>query len=204
MAEVSEASTEAPKLSDWARFKQVGKYHGIAFLGALTFWGAADAWANESNLLIANLVALANAIIAGWVLSVQFHEWGHFAGARLSRSYSPMVRKPVNAFIFGFIFEKNTREQFLAMSIGGPVGNWLLVLLVLVFVPFDAWSRAMLFAVVTAHAISVSVFEVPIILRTLRGDEPREALDEGLRNGSQARGRLIGYGAGAVLFLLTV
>ncbi|HKI75374.1 MAG TPA: hypothetical protein VJ998_12040 [Pseudomonadales bacterium] len=204
MKENPETSAAAPKLSDWQRFRQVGRYHGIRALGAITLWGAAEAWASTSGLTIASLVAILNAIVAGTMLAGIFHEWGHFIGARASRSYSPIVRKPTNGFIFGFIFEKNSPSQFLSMSIGGPAGNWLLAVLVFLFIPLESWSSAMLLAVVTAHAISVSVFEVPIILRTLRGTDPRESLDIGLADGSQQRGRYIGYGVGALLWLVAI
>lgn len=194
-----------PRMSDWERFKQVGKVHGLVFLGALTLWGAADAWAVQTDLLLAEFLAVVNAFVAATILAIQFHEWGHFAGARLSGSYSPLVRQPrSDGFIFGFIFEKNSRDQFLAMSIGGPAGNWLLFILTLALVPMDSWGRAMLVAVALARAISVSVFEVPIILRTLRGGDPQEEINIALNDGSGDRGRVLGYGIGVIAWIAMV
>lgn len=204
VSEITQNSLAEPKLSDWQRLKQVGRYHGLAFLAAITLWGAADSWASQSGLLVAQLIALANAVVAGTVLAILFHEWGHFTGARLAHSYSPIVRKPTNQFMFGFNFEKNSRRQFLAMSIGGPAGNWLLVVLVFLLAPLTTWSQALLLAVVTARAISVSVFEVPVIVRTLRGGDPQTELNDALRDGSGDRGQLIGYGVGALLWLITI
>jgi len=206
---MSEASAPAAaKISDWQRFKAVGKVHGIAFLAAVTLFGAADAWVMTSDLLLAQLISVLNALAAGMLLATLFHEWGHFAGARLSRSYSPMVREPknplVNPFIFGFNFQKNSRSQFLAMSLGGITANWLLVAAVLLLVPLDTWGRAMLLAVAVARAISVIVFEGPIVYRTAKGGEPEAELDAGLSNGSGDRGQMIGFAAGAAIWLLTI
>ncbi len=199
---MSETTAAAP--SDSQRMRAAARYHGIAFLLALTGWGAADAWAENSDLLLASIVAFVNALVAGYVLSVLFHEWGHFAGARLKGSYSPMVREPKGVFIFGFSFDKNTREQFIAMSLGGILANWLLVLLVLLLVPIDSWSRAALFAMVTAQAVAVVAFEGPVVARVMRGEAPQESLNLGLSNGSQDRGRVWGYGAGGLLWVLAI
>lgn len=199
---MAEAAAYAP--TDRQRFKAVARYHGIAFLLAITAWGAADAWAQSSALLIASTVALVNAVVAGYVLSILFHEWGHFAGARWSGSYSPLVRKPDGIFIFGFNFEKNSRQQFLAMSLGGILANWLLVLLVLVLVPLDTWSRAALFAIVTAQAIAVTVFEGPIVHRVTSGADPQASLDQGLADGSGDKGKVWGYTTGVILWLIAI
>lgn len=201
--ESGEAAAQ-PKLTDGQRFRQAARYHGLALLAAITLWGAADAWALADDLLLARLIALANAVVAGIVLSTIFHEWGHFAGARLARAYSPMVRKPVNAFIFGFSFEKNSREQFLSMSLGGPIANWTLVFLVAALVPLDNPGRCLLFAVVLAQAVSVVVFEGPIIARTLQGTPPQQSLDAGLANGSQERARYVGIAVGVATWLLLI
>lgn len=196
------SSVSAP--SDLQRLYKVGRYHGAAFLIAITAWGAADAWAATSDLALASVIAVANAVVAGYVISVLFHEWGHFAGARMAGSYSPMVREPAGAFIFGFSFEKNSREQFLKMSLGGIGANWLLVLLIIALVPLDTASRAALFAVALAQAISVTVFEGPIVVRATYGTEPEASLNEGLNNGSRDRGRVWGIGTGVLVWLLLI
>ena len=55
------------------------------------------------------------------------HEWGHFSGARLSGAVSPVLKERKSFFMFNFKTAVNSRAQFLAMSLGGPVANWLLV-----------------------------------------------------------------------------
>jgi hypothetical protein len=115
-----------------------------------------------------------------------------------------MVPKPTGAFIFGFNFEKNTNDQFLSMSLGGPIANWLLVLLVFAFIPMDSAGRAMLLAVTLANAISVCVFELPIVKRTMDGGDPESELNAGLSNGSGDKGKVWGYGVGALVWLLVI
>lgn len=200
----SRTNTGSRAPSDSQRLQAAIRYHGIAFLLAVTGWGAADAWSQNTELAIAHAIALINALVAGYVIAVLFHEWGHFIGARLSGAYSPMVREPKGAFIFGFNFDKSTREQFIAMSAGGIGANWLLVLLVLLLVPIDSASRAALFAMVAAQAISVSVFEGPILSRVMNGTDPKASLDLGVSNGSGDRGKVWGYGAGILLWLIAI
>ena len=192
------------RVPDNVRLLNAVKYHGLAFLGAITLWGAADAWAQTSGLYVATIISVLNAFAAGSIISILFHEWGHFIGARLARSYSPMVPKPAGAFIFGFNFEKNTNDQFLSMSLGGPIANWLLVLLVFALIPMDSAGRAMLLAVTLANAISVCVFELPIVKRTMDGGDPESELNAGLSNGSGDKGKVWGYGVGALVWLLVI
>ena len=192
------------RVPDNVRLLNAVKYHGLAFLGAITLWGAADAWAQTSGLYVATIISVLNAFAAGSIISILFHEWGHFIGARLARSYSPMVPKPTGAFIFGFNFEKNTNDQFLSMSLGGPIANWLLVLLVFALIPMDSAGRAMLLAVTLANAISVCVFELPFVKRTMDGGDPESELNAGLSNGSGDKGKVWGYGVGALVWLLVI
>ena len=200
-----ENTTSKPaRIPDSTRLYNAIKYHGLALLGAITLWGAADAWVQTSDLYVATIISVLNAFAAGSIMSTIFHEWGHFAGARVAGSYSPMVPKVTGAFIFGFNFKKNTSDQFLSMSLGGPIGNWLLVLLVFTFVPMDSAGRVMLLAVVLANAISVCVFELPIIKRTMDGGDPESELNAGLADGSGDKGKVWGYGIGALLWLIMV
>ncbi len=197
-------TNQPSRVPDNERLLNAVKYHGLAFLGAITLWGAADAWVQSSELFLATIISVLNAFAAGSIISILFHEWGHFIGARIAGAYSPMVPKPTGAFIFGFNFKKNSNDQFLSMSLGGPVANWLLVLLVFTFIPLDSAGRAMLLAVTLANAISVCVFELPIIKRTMDGGDPESELNAGLADGSGDRGKVWGYGIGALAWLLVI
>ncbi len=204
MSEVVAEEPKQSKYSDWKRFTNVATYHGIAILALITLWAAADTWYLTTDLPVANVVSILNALVAGSFLASLFHEWGHFSGARISRSYSPIIRKVKNQFMFGFSFEKNGTGQFLAMSIGGPVGNWALVMLVFLLVPMDNPGRITLLAITVARAISVCLFEVPVILRTIKGGDPQSELNRQLGKDTGNRVQLLGYLGGALLWLVAI
>ena len=197
-------TSEARKSRDLARLKAVGIKHGAAFLTAVTLWGAADYWAANTGLMLAQGIALLNALFAGVAISYLVHEWGHFTGARVAGAVSPVLKEPVSFFMFSFKHDLNSRKQFLSMSVGGPLGNWLLVLAVILLLPFETASQAMLLAATAAIAVSVSVFEVPIMIRVIRQDiDPEVAIETRLKE-DKGIPRLAGIVVGAVLWLVMV
>ena len=198
------AANTVKKLSDGQRLQLAARNHGLALLAAMTLWVAADAYVVISGSGLATLLSVLNAFAAASIMASIFHEWGHFAGARLAKSYSPMVTNPLGTFIFGFNFKKNTARQFLFMSMGGPLANILLVVLVLLAVPVVNAGSAMLLAVVVARLVSVLVFEVPIILRVMKGGEPEAELEHGQADGSGDRGQVLGYATGLLVWILAV
>ncbi len=199
----TKAEQEERKDRDLARLKRIATRHGAAFLAVITLWGAADLWASESGLLLAQLVALLNAIFAGVAMAYLAHEWGHFTGARISGAVSPVLKEPKSFFMFNFKQDLNTRGQFLSMSVGGPAANWSLAILLFLLLPMETASQAMLVAATTAIAVSVSVFEFPVINRVMYGDDPEETIRNRLEEiGSTAR--LSGIGVGAAVWLLAI
>ena len=190
------------KLSDWQRFKKAATFHGIAALALILLWAAADTWYVVTDLSIAGLLSVIMALVAGAWLSSLVHEWGHFTGARLAKSYSPIVPEIRGVFMFGFNHAKNERNQFLSMSLGGPIANWSLVLLILLTLPMDNLGRAALLGITTAKAISVCIFELPIISRVMNGADPEAEIETQLNNGSQDKGTVIGYLVGGLVWLI--
>lgn len=186
---------------DRKRLRKVAIRHGAYVLAAFTLWGAADAWASSSGWLLAETIALLNAVFAGTAIAYLFHEWGHFAGARLSGAVSPVAKEPVSFFMFTFKEEFNTTRQFLSMSVGGPAANWTLVIVLFLMLPLDTWSQALLLATTFAIAVSVSVFEFPVINRVMYGDNPGETIEERLKE-TGTTPRNIGIASGALVWLL--
>jgi hypothetical protein len=186
---------------DLSNLRSVAAIHFVMVMGALTLWGAADAWATASGWALAWAAAIANAVIAGVIIASTLHEWGHFAGARLSGAVAPVLDKPVRYFfMFDFSFERNDTRQFLWMSLGGILAPWALVVLTALLVPIDNASRAMLLAAFVARAVQVSLFEVPVVMRTQSGGEPRDELGRQLRAGFRTN-RWLGVAAGALVWL---
>jgi len=197
---------EVARKIDVSRLKDHARFHFVFVMGAITLWGAADAWATVSGLGIAQLVSGLNAIITATIVNGVLHEWGHLAGARLSGAVSPALEKRVKYFfMFDFKFDENDARQFLWMSWGGILMPWALVLCVLLLVPIDSFGRIVLLAAFVTRAIQVALFEVPVALRTAQGGDPRGELGRELKAGglktSETRGAWIGVIVGAVLLL---
>ena len=191
------------KMRDRSRLKQIALRHSAIVLAALTLWGASDSWALSSGWLLAEAVSILNAVFAGTVIAYIAHEWGHFAGARVSGSISPVLKEPVSFFMFNFKDKLNTQGQFLSMSVGGPLANWSLFVLVLILLPLNTWSQATLLATTFAIATSVSVFEFPVINAVMYGEKPAETISKRQRESGNTP-RTAGIIAGAALWILTI
>ena len=194
---------EEQRNRDLARLRKVGKKHASIVLAALTIWGAADYWAAGSGILLAEGIALLNALFVGVIIASIAHEWGHFSGARISGSVSPVMKKPVSFFMFTFKDDINSREQFLAMSMGGPLANWVLVVSLFFLLPLETWSQALLLATTFAVAVSVCVFELPVINSVMYGEHPGETLERRLREIGNTS-RISGIVTGAAIWLLAI
>ena len=178
------------------RLVNVGQKHAAFVLGSLSLWGVSDYWAAESELILALGLALINSVVAGTIIASILHEWGHFLGARLSGSNSPLLEKTFSFFFFNFKDEGNTKSQFLQMSLGGPLANWSLVIGVFLLLPLETWSQILLIATMLSIAVSVSIFEVPIMLR-LKDGEPSVIIQKRLEEAG-SKPRNIGIAAGAL------
>ena len=104
----TDIKTKRKSMPDKQRLKQVAEYHGLRLVAYMAIFAALDAWVLASDLLIANVLSVIAALIVANYLAGIFHEWGHFCGARLAKSRSPIVPKPSGTFVFGFNMEKNT------------------------------------------------------------------------------------------------
>ncbi|MCS5582332.1 MAG: hypothetical protein VB996_02535 [Pseudomonadales bacterium] len=203
MSAAETTDVEARKKRDNSRLRKIAIRHAAIVLTAFTIWGTSDSWAAQSELFLAEMVSLINAIFAGVILAYIFHEWGHFAGARISGAVSPVAKKPVSFFMFNFKDELNTRGQFLSMSVGGPFANWGLFVLIFMLLPLNTWSQAMLLATTFAIAVSVSVFEFPVINAVMYGEKPAETINKRQRESGNTP-RTVGIIAGAALWLLAI
>jgi len=196
----SQSATDAPP-ADRAPVLALARRDGAIALGALTLFGAADAWHVATGLGLAAVLALADAVVVGIVLGALAHEWGHFAGARWAGGIAP-TRDIRSLFpIFDLDLHASDPAAFRAMSVGGNLAHWSLVLTVLVFVPLDSAGRVALLASTFGFAVSASATEFPIIGRAFRGASPVESF-AGLTGDKLRRDRWIGAAAGLALFVL--
>lgn len=199
------ALKDAARAFDIARMKKIGSFHFAMVMGALTMWGAAETWAQSTGWALAQAVAIGNALVAGFIIPSTLHEWGHFTGARLSGSVSPVHDEAQNHFaMFEFKMDENDTKQFAWMSWGGILAPWVPVFIAAAVVPLSLTSGAVLFAALVSKAIATAAFEVPITLQALRTGEPGKALTESVVGGGLTRGRQIGQIAGIVCLAIVL
>jgi len=151
---------------------------GIALI-ALSVWAAADTWYLFSGLWFAQLLSIGDAIFVGYILGALFHEWGHYAGAKLSGAVAPRVMpRSFSLFRFNFDMSINDQRQFHWMSFGGWALHWTLVVLLVIAIPFDSLGRIALVSSVFGFIVYATVIETGILRQTLDGADPKETLDQ--------------------------
>lgn len=139
-------------------------------VAALALFGGAETWAAASGLGLAHVTAVGAAMIAGWVIASLLHEWGHYAGAKLSGAIAPRVKLAGLAFFrFNFDLEKNSLRQFASMSAGGNVAHWSAFAAAFLLVPMNTLAQSVFVSSALAFAVFASVIEWPIIARTASG-----------------------------------
>ena len=192
---------KAARQVDFARIRRIGSYHFAMAMGALTIWGAAVTWAQVTGWAIAQFAAVGGALVAGMILPSIIHEWGHFAGARLSGAQSPALEKPRNHyFMFDFAMDQNDARQFIWMSWGGILAPWVLVVGAWVFVPWALTSGLVLIATLMSRAVAVTVFEAPIAQAVSQGGDPGTELGRQVKDGALSRAGLVGNVSGWLIF----
>lgn len=186
---------------DLARLKIVLFQHGAVATAILLLWGSAEAWSRSNGGLLIAAIAIASGFFGGTALAFLSHEWGHFSGARLSGAVSPVLKERQSFFMFNFKTAVNSRAQFLAMSLGGPIANWLLAALVFLALPAGSLAHAALLATVAGVAVNVCAFEFPVISRVSYGADPAETVAQRLNEtADNGLGQNVGLMVGVVVF----
>jgi hypothetical protein len=174
----------------------------VAILAAgFSLFAAADAWHTLTGTALSAGLSLVDGLLVGFLLTGLLHEWGHFAGARLTGGIAPL--RPATAFLplFDFDYERNTPQQFNGMSIGGNAAHWLVFFVLLLGLPLSTVGQVALASSAFGFAVFASSIEFPVIWHAYHGLSAVEALakipkDFVRRNGSY------GLAAAAVAFLV--
>lgn len=149
----------------------------VALLAAaLSLFAAADAWHALSPSGLSSALSLVDGLLVGLAFGALLHEWGHFAGARLSGAAAPL--RPATGFLplFDFDYAGNSQEHFRAMSIGGNVAHWLVVAILLIELPLTTLGQAALASGAFGFAVFASSVEFPVIWHSYHGLSGTEAL----------------------------
>jgi hypothetical protein len=112
--------------------------------------------------------------LSGWVAGLAvfaaaylIHEWGHVAGAFASSSVlhpGPGLHSPS---VFRFDTRRNTRPQFLWMSVGGFVATGLLLWAAYALLPDDLLATRVARGGVAFLALLGVVLELPLVVYSL-------------------------------------
>lgn len=109
------------------------------------------------------------------------HEWGHYLGAKFTGS-----KAPTNGFtklfpMFNFDIERNTHKQFMAMSIGGSLFEWLFPLVLVFVLGYQSLENLALLSGAMLMAFSGSFIEAPIIIDAIRRGDGHSAWQDYLK-----------------------
>lgn len=104
------------------------------------------------------------------LLAVLLHEWGHLAAAALWHSRVMLPATPWQSlFLFRFDVARNSRAQFIAMSLGGFAASLLMLLALLIALPRETLAGQLSLGLVLIGVAATFIFEVPILWRVWRG-----------------------------------
>lgn len=173
-AENSEAETD-PQAKKGSL--ALGVLRDISLAAALlSLFAAADAWAGLTEGRLAQGLSVLDGLLVGAALGALSHEWGHFTGARVSGSDTPLL--PFSAFpqIFNLNLMKCDASHFMGMSLGGNIGHWLLFVLLIMGLPLTSVGQIALVSGSFGFGVFATSVELPVILKARGGAKPLEAL----------------------------
>lgn len=152
---------------------------------------------------VAGSVAVAWAFLTGLALSHIIHEWCHFFGARLAGS-TLSLKPAVHPLFFDFDFAKNTPGQFLCLSIGGLLGNIVLLSVALVLAGPQSPVMTGFLAAVAGQFVFVLMLELPVSLGVMAGRDPLQSLEQHFGQGGPLflRAGIGGVATATLVFLL--
>lgn len=113
---------------------------------------------------VADLAGLVAGVVLG-VCALPIHEWGHFLGALASRSAVQPAASLRALFVFSFDSRRNSRRQFVVMSLGGWVGTAVAVWVAYGILPSDLLASRIARGMALLSVLLVLVTELPLLAR---------------------------------------
>lgn len=128
-------------------------------------------------------LASAFSVTAGFgaaISAYNLHEWGHLLGAHWTHSVYVPAKRWYSPFLFSYDAERNTRGQFLVMSLAGFAATVLFVIGFLLWMPRDQAAGRIALRGALILAGLTAVIELPIFFRALFGTHvPRTGMFKG-------------------------
>ncbi|MEH6588915.1 MAG: hypothetical protein V7746_01595 [Halioglobus sp.] len=176
--------------------------HGSVALALAGLLFMVYSWALSANTAYVSGIAFTCAFLSGLGFSHIIHEWCHYVGARMANSAITLKPK-IHPLFFDFDLEANTSRQFLWLSMGGLVGNFILLAL-LVYLPIvPSIAMTGLLAAVLGQIVFVLILELPVSVEVMRGKAPLAAITGHFEQGGPLflRAALGGIGTAVLVFL---
>ena len=196
------ASPDEPGPDRSALLAALAVHAGLVGVALFVGW-VVDVWARTSGSFLVDGIGLVVGFGVGLVVVGLLHEWGHYAGAKLSGALAPRTRATAIFPVFLFDIERNSTAQFVAMSSGGQLAQWAITILFLVGGDDSAAAHG-LQAGMLFSAVAASALEAPILVDALRRGSGIEAWQAYLPNRGAIGKRSFGIGLAAVLIFAIV
>jgi hypothetical protein len=135
----------------------------VAAVVALWIYGAG---LSAGDGIVADLSGLLLGVALG-ACALPLHEWGHFVGARASRSAMRPAENLRKVFAFSFDSRSNSQRQFLAMTFGGWLGTAPAVWIAYGLLPSELLATRVARGMTLLSVLLVVVTEVPLLVRAL-------------------------------------
>jgi len=158
-------------------------FRGFAARDLTILLGTVAAWwlslSMDAGTTLANVFAVSAGVGAA-ICAFNLHEWGHLIGAHLTRSVYTPAKRLISPFLFSYDENRNSRRQFLIMSLAGFAATALFVAAFLLWMPQDQLAGRIALRVALVLAGLTVVIEFPIFFRTLFGGKvPRTGMFKG-------------------------
>jgi len=133
---------------------------------------------DSKNALVPTLSVAAG--LGAAICAYNLHEWSHLLGAHWTRSVYVPAKRWYSPFLFSYDAERNTRGQFLLMSLAGFAATALFVIGFLLWMPRDQAAGRIALRGALILAGLTAVIELPIFFRALFGTRvPRTGMFKG-------------------------
>lgn len=136
----------------------------IVAAAGLLWWLAAARSAGDG--MLSDLAGVVVGLAVG-VSVFALHEWGHLIGALLSRSVVRPADSLRSAYLFSYDSRRNSRPQFLVMSVGGFLVTGAAVAFVVLGLPDDLLATRVARGSVAFLATLTVVLEFPLVFVAL-------------------------------------
>jgi len=152
----------------WNRFFAFLLRDSLIVLLALTLWMVTLNLGQAHDLKSA-AVHVATALLTVFVAYL-LHEWGHLIGAWIARgAFVLPATVSETLFLFRFDNVRNSRAQFISMSLGGFASSILVVAFLVAALPWGLLVSWIALGLTAAGVLATFIIEVPMFLGVVRG-----------------------------------